>query len=141
MFLEHNRDTVPNFGLLLHNMVGRISNDADEDGNLVCRTDNTSCCRDFDSPNGIGFGHWYYPSGDLVVSISQPRATGQIYEMLRADQDVRLRRDNSAFIRATANGIYRCEVPDQNGVNRNRYVGLYSIGAGERCYIWQSSCK
>ena len=131
--LELNGSPVPNFALLGHSQID-TSDDHIMVANtsLVCRTDNTSCCRGSDNPNGGGSGEWLYPNGDRVVfPFVMPLPDGVIYRQRRLTQTLRLFRDNSASITATANGIYRCEVADQNGVTQTRYVGLYTEGAGE----------
>ena len=66
--------------------------------------------------------------------------SGQIYGMRRGDQVIRLSRVGSAGT-TSANGIYRCELADQNGVTQTRYVGLYTDGTGRhvhREYLWQT---
>ena len=132
MSLELNGTAVPNFDLLGHSDIDTSDDLEVVGGNLVCRTDNTSCCRGGDNLNGGGFGSWYYPGGDMVVfPFVMPLPAGVIYRQSRLTQTIRLYRDNSAIITATANGIYRCEVADQNGVTQTRYVGLYTEGAGE----------
>ena len=127
MSIELNGNFVDNFGLLEHSDIDTFSDIGDVGGNLVCRTDLTTCCRGDD---GMAQGNWYYPTGDEVMfPFEGPLPSGQIYRPRRDTQVVRLyRAENSA---ATANGIYRCEVADQNGVNQTRYVGLYTEGASE----------
>ena len=127
--LELNDTVVPNFGLLAHRDIDSSNNSAN--GNLVCRTDNTSCCRKSDNHNRTGFGAWFYPDGVMIVFNGTSQPSGQIYRMLRNAQILRLRRVGNANITNTTNGIYHCEVADQNGVNQTRYVGLYTEGAGE----------
>ena len=128
MSLELNGSPVLNFDLLTHNDID-TSDDAEVvGGNLVCRTALTTCCRGAD---GLAQGNWYYPTGDEVEFpfVAPMLPSGQIYRPRRGTQVVRLYRvENSAV---TANGIYRCEVADQNGITQNRYVGLYTEGAGE----------
>ena len=133
--LELDGSPFANFGLLGHS---EIDPSDDEVGNtntgLVCRTDNTSCCRGSDNPNGGGFGEWLYPNGTRVVfPFVMPLPDGVIYRQRRLAQTLRLFRDNSAIITATVDGIYRCEVADQNGVMQTRYVGLYTEEAGALC--------
>ena len=128
--LELNGIFVPNFGLLGHDETGTDATGS-VGSNLVCRTDNTSCCRGSDNPNGGGFGSWFYPGGDMAVFNGTQQPDGQLYRILRVTQFVQLRRDGSAAITTLANGIYRCEVADQNGTMQTRYVGLYTEGAGE----------
>ena len=142
MSLELNGVAVPNFGLLGHSEIDTSDDPANIGSNLVCRTDNTSCCRGGDNPAGTGgFGNWYYAIGDGVAHFFESPTSGQIYRMQRGNQVIRLSREGSAAITATANGIYRCEVADQNSVMQTRYVGLYTNGAGRhvhREYLWHT---
>ena len=127
MSLDINGTIVPNFGLLLHNDIDSSDDPEDVGGNLVCRTDLTTCCR---SADGLSQGDWYYPTGSNVLfNFEAQLPSGEIYRMWRGAQVIRLRRQLDS--NATANGIYRCEVADQNGVMQTRYVGLYTEGAGE----------
>ena len=125
--LELNGSPVVNFGLLAHTDID-TSDDVDDVGlNLVCQTDLTTCCRGSD---GGMHGNWYYPTGGRVTfPFEGPLPSGQIYRFRRGPQVVRIRRQLGS--NTTANGIYRCELADQNGVNQTRYVGLYTEGAGE----------
>ena len=129
VYLELNGNLVPNFAVLGHNQIDTSDDPTSVGGNLVCRTDNTSCCRGADNPNGRGFGDWFYPGVGVAVFPYEVLPSGPIYRQQRGAQVVRLRRDNNSTF--TANGIYRCEVADQNGVMQTRYVGLYSEGVGE----------
>ena len=132
MSLELDGSLFANFGLLGHSDID-TDDDMDVNTSLICRTDNTSCCRGGDNTAGTGgFGEWLYPNGTRVVfPFVMPLPAGVIYRQRRRTQNIRLYRDDSAIITATANGIYRCEVADQNGVMQTRYVGLYTDGAGE----------
>ena len=127
VFLELNGSFVCNFALLEHSDIDTSDDPAVVGGNLVCRTDNTTCCR---GAEGLAQGEWYYHTGEVVVFASGGLPSGQIYRMRRGAQVVRLRRSGTAGT-TTANGIYRCEVADQNGVLQTRYVGLYTEGASE----------
>ena len=132
MSVEHTGILVSNFGLLGHSQIGTSHDVDDVDSNLVCRTDNTSCCRGTDNPNGGGFGNWYHPNGSQLAFIFMGWRS-DIYKMQRGTQVVRLIPESSASITTGHNGIYRCEVANQNGVIQTRYVGLYTndTGAGE----------
>ena len=127
--LKHKSNTIPNFGIRWHREINSSDYDPNDVGsNLVCRTDNTTCCR---GDNGMAQGNWYYPTGgNVLFSYEGPLPSGQIYRFRRGSQVVWLRRDGTASA-ATANGLYRCEVADQNGVLQTRYVGLYTNRAGE----------
>ena len=125
--LELNGNLVDNFGLLAHDDIDTSNAAEVVGGNLVCRTDLTTCCRDSD---GLGQGRWHYPTGgNVLFNFEGPLPSGQIYRFRRRTQVLWLRRELGS--NSTANGIYRCEVADQNGVVQTRYVGLYTGGAGE----------
>ena len=136
MTLDINGTIVPNFALLTHSDIDTSDDVEDVGGNLVCRTNLTTCCRGGD---GLAQGFWYYPTGAIALfGFEGPLPGGQIYRYRRGAQVVRLRREvNSA---ATANGIYRCELADQNGVTQTRYVGLYTEGAGECRFVKHVEC-
>ena len=127
MSLELNGNPVLNFDLLTHNDIDTSDDLEDVGGNLVCRTDLTACCRPAD---GLGQGRWHYPTGaNVLFNFEGALPSGQIYRFRRGTQVVRIHRQLDSA--ATANGIYRCELADQNGVLQNRYVGLYTEGDGE----------
>ena len=127
MYLELDGTAVLNFDLLGHSDIDTSDDLEVVGGNLVCRTDLTACCR---ITEGTPQGQWYYPTGGNVIFIFEGALpSGQIYRFRRGPQLIRLRRELGST--TTANGIYRCEVADQNGVTQTRYVGLYTEGAGE----------
>ena len=133
VYLQLDNGCVNNFELLQHSDID-TNDDVMTITGLVCRTDNTSCCRGRDNPNGSGFGDWFHPSGFVAAFSFDPMLPpGGIYRQRRLNKAIRLFRDNSRStnISFTANGLYRCEVADQNGVLQTRYVGLYTEGAGE----------
>ena len=136
MSLELNGIAVPNFGLLGHSDIDTSDDPADVGGNLVCRTDNPSCCRGADNPNGErGVGNWFYPGGGMFPYHFESPPSGQIYRQQRGAQVVRLSRvAYGSAGTTTANGIYRCEVADQNGITQTRYVGLYTDGTGRHVH-------
>ena len=127
--LEHNNSAIPNFGLLAHTDIDTNDVLGVLGSNLVCRTDNTTCCRG-PGVDVMSQGDWYNPTGDRVTFPGEGNLPiGQIYRVRTGPQVVRIRRQRASA--ATANGIYRCEVADQNGVVQTRYVGLYTEGDGE----------
>ena len=56
-------------------------------GALECHTDDTTCCRGVDNPNGPGRGEWYYPDGTVV-----PPPGGGIFYRTRHAMVIRLNR-------------------------------------------------
>ena len=95
-------------------------------GALECHTDDTTCCRGIDNPNGPGRGEWYYPNGTVV-----PRPGNGIgYYRTREHMVIRL---NRAVV-ARPTGVYRCEIPGAGGGNIIRYITMTI--SGMRTYSW-----
>ena len=92
-------------------------------GALECHTDDTTCCRGIDNPNGTGRGEWYYPDGTIV-----PPPGGDIRFYRTRDQMVIRLNRISASNGTLLTGVYRCEVPGAGGVNIIRYVSLSRAG-------------
>ena len=77
-------------------------------------------------------GEWFYPNGTVVpiggipgsnVSIYRSRTGANINSVsLQEGATVRLNRKNNAV---DPTGVYRCEIPDRDGVNRTLFVGVY----------------
>ena len=92
-------------------------------GALECHTDNTTCCRREDNPDGLGRGEWYYPNGTTVVP---PPGGGTKFYRTRGHMVIRLNRVNGEGVSQT--GVYRCEVPGARGVIITRYITLSNTG-------------
>ena len=84
----------------------------------MCVTDNPNCCRYPDR-----FGEWYFPNGSAV----RIERYGDDFYRDRGRRTVRLNRRNNAVY---PTGIYHCELPDRNGINRTLYVELYRETSG-----------
>ena len=89
-------------------------------GALECHTDDTTCCRGIDNPNGPGRGEWYYPDGTVVP----PPGDGTGFYRTRDYMVIRLNRGSVLF----PVGVYRCEIPGTGGVNITRHITLSSAG-------------
>ena len=90
-------------------------------GALECHTDDTTCCRERDNPNGTGRGEWYYPNGTVV---SSPGGDTGFYRT-RDHMIIRLSRIGS-YASSQQTGVYRCEIPGDGGVIIIRYIILTS---------------
>ena len=93
------------------------------DGRLFCLTNTASCCRMTDTPPRIkGVGLWYFPDRTEVpgdgVGFSRDRGTNF----------VALSRGSSSNV---ATGLFRCEIPDVNGVNVTLIAGVYRSDEGK----------
>ena len=90
-------------------------------GALECHTDDTTCCRGIDNPNGTGRGEWYNPDGTVVP----PPGGGARFYRTRGHMVIRLNRLGKGTKSA---GVYRCEIPGAEGVTIIRYMTLTSEG-------------
>ena len=83
-------------------------------------TDDTTCCRGIDNPDGPGRGEWYYPDGTVV-----PRPGGDTgFYRTRDHMVISLNRG----VVSKPTGVYRCEVPGAGGVTIIRYITLTLAG-------------
>ena len=112
-----------NNSLLDINLVGegfegfRITND----GALECHTDDITCCRVIDNPDGPGRGEWFYPDGTVVPS---PIVSTGFYRT-RGHMVIRLNRIGGV---TRPTGVYRCEIPGAGGVTITRLIRLITGG-------------
>ena len=95
-----------------------------DSGALECHTDDTTCCRGIDNPNGTGRGDWYYPDGTMVPppgdgGQSWPYSRG-IYRT-RNHMVIRLNRQANTL---SPTGMYRCVIPGAGGIIITRYMQL-----------------
>ena len=89
---------------------------------LVCHTDDYTCCRGLDNPNGGGRGEWYLPGE--TVGIPPPTDTTANFYRSRDTSVLRLNRRNPV---TTPTGVYRCEIPTTSGLV-NKHIGVYDAG-------------
>ena len=86
-------------------------------GALECHTDDTTCCRGTDNPDGPGRGEWYYPNGTVVP----PPGGDTGFYRTRGHMVIRLNRVPGTI---SPTGVYPCVIPGAGGVNITRYVTL-----------------
>ena len=80
---------------------------------LHCVTDNSDCCTN-------GQGNWYDETGGEV----QQGSNGDLY-VTRGDRVVYLNRR-----RRGSSGMWRCDIPDSNGVQQSIYIYLGTPTSG-----------
>ena len=106
-----------------NNSIVTISDIGVDSRSLLCLTNNIQCCRRFD-----GFleklGEWYFPNNGSAVRVN---SAGDNMYRNRGLIVVRLHRRNNAMM---PTGVFRCEIPDANGVFKNIYIGVYLEGDG-----------
>ena len=92
------------------------------DDALLCRTNQTACCRaHYTGEMGGVLGNWYFPNGTRVPSDSMQdiyRSRGQMVVSMN-------------HRRGGVEGIYRCEIPDTFGFIQTLYIRVYSANTGE----------
>ena len=94
---------------------------------LLCHTDQPQCCR---PPHGNSAqGNWFFPNGSRVPS------TGQQWEFHRTRGQMRVLLHRR---RGGVEGVYRCEIPDEQDIIKRIYIGVYTEGAGKGpiCFIY-----
>ena len=84
---------------------------------LSCITDKTPCCSQANTT-----GNWYFPNASIVPTDSESAP----YTSRGSNQTVNLNYQGGSFM----SGVYRCEVPDQDNVVQNMYIGIYSNTSG-----------
>ena len=112
-----NGVAIPNHGFAVLDNIG------EGDESLFCLTDLPACCRRpyTTDPMMSVLGNWFFPNGTRVVSSGNQWD----FHRTRGQMVVRLHRR-----RGGATGIYHCNVPDQNGEQLSRYVGVYTTNTG-----------
>ena len=86
---------------------------------LHCLTSLTTCCRGAD---GGSAGEWFLPGQTSpVVDVNAPNAGTESFTRNRGPSAVLLNRRTSAV---GPTGLYTCQVPDGNGMERTLYIGV-----------------
>ena len=81
-------------------------------GALECHTDDTTCCRGIDNPDGTGRGEWYYPDGTVVP----PPGGGTGFYRTRDHMVIRLNRVGVSGVGTIGTpGLYKCVIPGVGG--------------------------
>ena len=96
--------------------IGEGQNDS-----LHCVTNNSDCCNN-------GQGNWYNVTGGEVQQ--GPDGDSNLY-VTRGDGVVSLNRRTGA-----STGMWRCDIPDSNGVQQSIYIYLGTKKTGILCEVW-----
>ena len=105
---------------------------------LLCTTDRVACC------TGTGrAGEWFYPDGRMVPIMTPTTGDPEPYYRNRGTSLIRLNRRPNQGLSEMYNGIYCCEIPDQNSVTQTRCVqaengGEHSLSVS-RCTVYDTS--
>ena len=92
--------------------------DRDSTAALSCITNLVSCCRGVD---GGSAGEWYLPGESVPVIGANMASPSDAFSRGRGPSAVLLNRMNSGV---GPTGVYTCEVPDENGVVQQLYIGV-----------------
>ena len=118
-YVSFRGETLPNHGYVDLSLVGNAEDGSDS---VQCHTDLIICCTvcltiNADRPD------WYFPNG---TQMGFSGGGGDIFQ-LRGAQRIDLHRRNNAL---SPSGIYRCEIPTDDGdlVRETVYVGIYGSG-------------
>ena len=125
--LELLGQVIPNNSLVnLDDLQYHPNNNQPTNGNgqqtLMCVTDLVDCCE----PPRTVRGDWYYPDGGTIVfntrgaTFQRNRGANEVINGQHFFGSVRLWRRYTPLER----GLFRCEIPDANGVNQNLYVNI-----------------
>lgn len=100
---------------------GNVSNFTVLSASFFSNTDaQTLWCQS--SSNNATIGEWYYPNGDTVTTKPTSESGGSLQAYHSIGQ-VALLRDGGI---AGNEGLYKCVIPDEHGVNQTLWVGLYT---------------
>ena len=83
-------------------------------GTLLCTTPYQPCCQNR--------GHWHYPN-ESVVPTSQD---GTLLFTSRTDHGRLDLQRRAGFNHESADGVYECQIPDENGRTQTFYTWIYS---------------
>ena len=109
---------IPNHGLVTTQDVGVDSSRTNLAIGLLCNTTYEGCCT---SNNAAS---WYYGHFTGMVETSGRLAFG----MSKTSQSLNLFRNRDLSLPTQTNGIWRCTIPDQNGDQQTKYIGIYARG-------------
>ena len=128
---------IPNHGLVTTEDIGVDPTGANRSVGLSCSTIYYGCCSDFTqlsdstyygiSPSGDG--SWLY--AHTLESLYVPRQTDQpnfISGITRNGSAVYVFRNSESDNNRLhlVNGIWRCVIPDSNGTEQTKYIGIYT---------------
>ena len=85
-------------------------------------------CQSANTGSKANIGVWYYPNGNDVPlfdgKFTNPSAPSPVFSKRFSGQIALARRDGLAGYE----GLYKCIIPDENGVDQTLVVGAYTTG-------------
>ena len=115
-----------NHGLVTTEDIGVDNSGMRLEEGLNCNTTYVQCCTGTSNTRTASWhhGHITIPVRLSVPSIANPFAFG----MKRTGQAVYLFRNRVLPTPTVTDGIWRCTIPDQNGDQQTKYIGIYANG-------------
>jgi len=120
--------------VLSNNSILALEDVGKDKDSVICWTDRQDCCHSTFTVGG-SLGKWYFPDRSTVKFSADYELSDRkspIYRN-RGHQVVALNRR-----RGGEDGVYWCEIPDEQGKMHSVYVGLYSAAGGTgMCFAYQ----
>ena len=104
-----------------------------DDRALFCFTNLTECCRNSDTTGDGSLGDWKRPDQSKVFGLASVPYTST-YRTRRPSAVTLHRRDNAM----EPTGVFTCEVPDAEGVDRSLYIFIH-VGQAPGTYLHMES--
>ena len=136
MFSLRGRE-IPNHGLVTTQDIGVDSTGMNLAVGLCCNTTSNMCCSDLTTlgsnvsqRNGkypSGSGSWLYAHIAMFPYITpQQHVPYSTYGVKRNGRAVYVFRNRDGTGLSGVDGIWRCVIPDSSGIERTKYIGVYS---------------
>ena len=118
----------PNHGLVTTEDIGVDKSGMRLEEGLNCSTNNEQCCTGTSTMTTTA--SWHHGHTTIPVQLSNSSRTTGFYAfgMKRTGQAVYLFRNRAHSSPTVTDGIWRCTIPDQNGVQQTKYIGIYANG-------------
>ena len=138
MFSLRGRE-IPNHGLVITQNIGVDSTGMNLEVGLCCITTSNMCCSDLTTlasnvsqRNGkcpSGSGSWLYAHNagfPYVPHQYHNRNEMFTYGVKRSGKAVYVFRNHDGTALSSVDGIWRCVIPDSNGREQTKWIGVYS---------------
>ena len=115
LYLAHEDRIIPDYSMIYASQFYDKNEDVNDTTDaLWCQSAN----------NGTNIGVWYYPSGIEVPdgNFTDPSAPTPLFSKRFSGQIALARRAGLSGYE----GLYKCIIPDENGVNQTLVVGAYT---------------
>lgn len=112
--LVQDGQLIPNNSLLSLESLG--DRNESTSGSLHCVTTNPFCCLTNLS------GSWFSPGSNIPLDTEE--SSLMLSQSWSDNQSIQLNRNRQ--VTSAEGGLYRCEVPDKDGVTQTVYAGIYS---------------